>query len=259
MNEDLKNLILKSGNNLHMKVVKILEEKGWEDIDIGSYYYDDITNKPREIDIIAKHKVFSFDHTEFDESKKFETNLFIECKRFNKEIAFRIHPPKKDFLEEALLIKTFPLLDGMKTKEEIIYRASFNLTHHHLKIDSLGKLYDALENNEVFNAIACPIKSYISFQHNIEQGISYLLVVYEGIAGIYDISPDDELKKLNGKEPKQISTIGINYSYKDPYSKKLITNQRFLIDFVHRKKLEEYLKIIIEETKALNFAVWRAK
>jgi hypothetical protein len=56
MDQRLKDAIEHSGNSLHLEVVELLENEGW-DPELAVYYCDDITDKPREIDIIATKEI----------------------------------------------------------------------------------------------------------------------------------------------------------------------------------------------------------
>lgn len=52
----IKKLIEDSGIITHKKVIDVLREQGWKLL-ISLYYYDNISNAVREIDIIAKNGV----------------------------------------------------------------------------------------------------------------------------------------------------------------------------------------------------------
>ncbi len=87
MEQELKEKIKNSGNNLHLDVAYFLKNKGW-DTNLSLYYCDDITKTPREIDIKAT-KTFKMVYDD-DDKYKFDAHLFIECKNFSKEFAFRL-------------------------------------------------------------------------------------------------------------------------------------------------------------------------
>ena len=48
-----KEIIAKSGNNFHSKVVERFRASGWS-VSISPYYLDGSTNKAREIDLVAE-------------------------------------------------------------------------------------------------------------------------------------------------------------------------------------------------------------
>lgn len=51
--DPVKQIIENSGNGFHYKVVNFLREKGWVVL-VSPYYNDNVTDKQREIDIIAE-------------------------------------------------------------------------------------------------------------------------------------------------------------------------------------------------------------
>ena len=53
MENDVKDIINKSGNGFHARVVKLLRNDNWTVL-VSPYYSDNFTDKPREIDVIAE-------------------------------------------------------------------------------------------------------------------------------------------------------------------------------------------------------------
>ena len=195
MNEELKNIIQKSGNNLHMQVSGLLENAGWE-VEISSYYYDDTTNKPREIDLIARKKFFT--HDMFGrEVSHFYVCLFIECKYFKNDIAFWMQEANKNKIFEAII------LDGFN-KDEVFGN---NYNHHYFSVvnstsKKLAKLFETKDQNEIFEAITRPVKSLVFFrEHNLKlNGFYYPFVIYDGIPGFYLIKNNDDIKNMDNLE-----------------------------------------------------------
>lgn len=236
MKKELKEIIEKSGNNLHIDTVNLLERMDW-DVDLSSYYYDDTANKPREIDIIAQREVPVFDDFGRAVLDKFKLFLFIECKYFKNELSFRMRRNQEQESKEAMII------DGWN-KEILLEREGLFREHHYLKERFIGKLYDSFpkEQGIVFNALTQPIKSLTFFkERRLEKGIYYPMVVYSGIEGIYAVKREEaDLDKL---EPKKNLIFGLNYSYRSVVDYKLKTHQ-FFIDFIHQTELGNF----IEET-----------
>ena len=85
-----------------MKVAQFLEGKGWN-VDISSYYLDDITNKPREIDIVARKRISMSERIFTPHEGDFDVFLFIECKHFSDEIAFWMHKNDYEESEKAII------------------------------------------------------------------------------------------------------------------------------------------------------------
>lgn len=262
MKKDLKEKITNSGNNLHIWVADTLKRRGWENIDLGSYYYDDTLPKPREIDIIAKHRVEDFEATKISIDKKFDVNLFIECKHFLSDIGFRQYEVNEEDREKAILIEQFAILEGSKTTKGRVEGAILPV-HPHYKKEKIGKLYDTSNKNKdggqdlLFDAITQPIKSYIFNEPYLLQGISFLIVVYENIDGIYELNGQDYTDDfLDGLKPNKTSTLGIKYSYREQRSGDIRQNRNFFIDFVHKDEFESYLqKNVMPVVRSLAFAM----
>jgi len=242
MRQEFKKIIEESGNNLHIDTVDLLERMQW-DVDLSSYYYDETANKPREIDIIAQRNV------EVKEAiDQFKLFLFIECKYFKNEVAFRARRNNKEESKEAIII------EGLD-KEYLLEGENLFREHHYLKEGFIGKLYDSFpkEQGAVFNAVTQPIKSLTffkerSYKMEVEKGLTkaiyYPIVVYSGIEGIYAIKRKEaDLDKL---EPKKELIFGLNYSYKSVVDNKLKTNH-FYIDFIHQDSLGNFIEDVIRK------------
>jgi len=245
MDTRLKKIILESGNNLHLEVVKTLEEKDWQ-VDLSAYYYDDTANKPREIDIVARKKI------RYIPSQRgkpitdwrpytFQVFLFIECKYFKNEIAFRIHPTTRN--KEAVAC------EGMN-KDEVLEDVG-NL-HHYLKVSSIAQLYDTIDQDAVFNAITQPVKSLTFFKDRQgAQGLYYPITIYSGIDGVYALHGKKQTEEnLDALKLEDYTIVGLDYSYRSPVSQQLRTNY-FFVDFLHKDRLSDLLKTIDNETQAV--------
>src|SRR3989344_2842552 len=81
----INKLIESSGILTHKKVIDILREQGWKLL-ISPYYYDNISNTVREIDIIAEKQFSSFSSYSRNSSVQVNVQLFIECKYIKQEI-----------------------------------------------------------------------------------------------------------------------------------------------------------------------------
>jgi len=241
MKKELKEIIKRSGNNLHIDTVNLLETMGW-DVDLSSYYYDDTANKPREIDIIAQRNEQVFDFPPEKVLDEFKLFLFIECKYFKNELAFRMRRNHEQESKEAMIIEGIKSVDGWD-KEYLLEDEGLFREHHYLKERFIGKLYDSKEQKVIFNAITQPIKSLTFFkERRVEKGLYYPLVVYSGIDGIYAIKRENA--NLDQLEPKKDLIFGLDYSYKSVVDHKLKTHQ-FFIDFIHQDKLGDFIEEII--------------
>jgi hypothetical protein len=236
MTDKLKNIIKNSGNNLHFKTMKILENLGW-DVDISCYYLDDTTSKPREIDIIAKKKIYLSQRPSFPKPEDFYVFLFIECKHFSDDIAFWMH--KSDHKNE--------LPFGMGIGNQLIPQ------NHHYFVDNVGKLYSTEgKESDVFDAITQPIKALVSFTNGPSNtnGLYYPICIYEGIPDFYLIKNDSDLSSLDNLEKTDNLLIELNYSWKkDKISMTTQMQRYFAVDLTNFKNIEKLIKIIDNETE----------
>ena len=234
-----------SGNNLHLQVVEVLESAGWI-VELSAYYTDDLTDKPREIDIYARKKIDVLSHFG-DPVGSFSVYLFAECKYFSSEIAFRVQPAKKN--REAIV------LVGMRGFNEQLER--FYTSHHYMTIRKVGKLYDAYDaagaqpktRASVFDGLTQSVKSLLSFRDKgLSMGVCYPAVIYSGIDGLYELEGSDI--DLAGKTKETLSAFELNYAYRSSATNALLSDY-FIIDFLHQSKLNDYLTILERDSQAL--------
>jgi len=239
MDQKLEEAIKKSGNNLHIKVANFFINQGWK-TKLSTYYIDDTTNKPREIDIMAQ-KIFPIpDDTRAEELR---VNLLIECKHFNEEIALWMYDRITDFT----------VLNSHDINPILLQQNGVAEKHHYLNQQQLGWLYDMGKNTKdnqefMFNAIIQPVKSLTFFRDKYPMGkaLHYAICVYEGIPGIYKIKSLADTNNLQQLQPEPFVTVGLNYSYKSSVNGNLQTGP-YCVDFVHFDKLLDYLKLITSE------------
>lgn len=237
MEESLKKTIEKSGNNLHIRVVEVLKASEW-DTDLSVYYYDDTTNKPREIDIIASKK---YSGENAGGKYSFKAFLFIECKYFQSPIAFRTEENSEGKGMKAIIMEGF-------NKDEIL-RDSKN--HHYLRPGIIGKLYDTVDDeNNVFNAITQPVKSLTFFKDKkSEKGLYYPIVIYAGVDGFYILRSSD-ISNLDSVKKEENIIFELNYAYKNATNGDL-KSQTFFVDFINENNLGKLLDVVEGECKTL--------
>ena len=160
--DNIKDIIERSGNNFQFQVIDFLKEKKWPVL-ISPYYNDNITDKPREIDIIAEK---SFDVTRGP--VEFGTplgvlcvQLFIECKYINKEVVFWFD--SKDKVKAARLITSNTPLMPPDT-DFLIER------HHYFKDEPVAKLFasgaDKTQENElIYKAINQSLNAMVYYDN----------------------------------------------------------------------------------------------
>ena len=246
----VKDLIEKSGNNFHYQVVNFLRERDWEVL-VSPYYSDNITNKPREIDIIAE-KSFDVEY-HHDFIGTLNVKFFIECKYINEKIVFWFDNKNKEKAIKRITTDT-PLKHPKKN--------IFTKNHHYLDNNEVAKLFNSnsnhnrsLDNEVIYKAISQSLNSMIYYKNtgsiipeqenravNIKQTINYPLILCNNFSKFYkvDSEKDEGYSKINDN-----FQLEVNYAYlnEDRTSK----NEYFLIDVINFEKFDLFLKELEEK------------
>lgn len=137
-NNIVQEIIDKSGNVFHLKVVSHFRKTGWEVL-ISPYYTDSYTNKPREVDLIVKKDYECKDYKN-DLLGYIGVTLVVECKYIVDKsiIVFWFDSIDKERMVKQLLQNTS--LDDPK-------KSSITNKHRYMQVQEIAKLYD-YEKNE---------------------------------------------------------------------------------------------------------------
>ena len=98
--QKVKDIISQSGNTFHSSVVQYMTNRDWTVL-ISPYYNDNVTNKPREIDIIAE-KEFNITNFHGEPKGTINARLFIECKYIPRINVFWFHFKDKQKVKELI-------------------------------------------------------------------------------------------------------------------------------------------------------------
>jgi hypothetical protein len=268
--DPFRELIKKSGHNLHLEVAKILESKGWQ-VELSPYYYDEVIERPREIDIVAS-KEKSHGVVGSGETKRYKIFLFIECKYLNKEVVFWevvfwIAKPNFEKIRRAILKipKGVNFSEDLKIAPLEKLKGIFSF-HRYFKAPFIAKLYATNEKDRkdpredpIFSSFTNAIHSLISFRDESdisEAGIYYPVVVYEPGERVRILLPGEteNYKKLT-EIGQDILLLEVNYLYKcftgnyPDFSRRSYTIQRqlFFVDFVEKNNLNRFLDELEDE------------
>src|SRR3989304_1831743 len=113
--DKVKAIIAKSGNTFHCKVLKYLQNKGWTVL-ISPYYNDNISSKPREIDLIAE-KAFGVKDMVDRTLGTVNVKLFVECKYISQKTVFWFHDKNMEQAEEIITNNSPLQKDNTYTKK----------------------------------------------------------------------------------------------------------------------------------------------
>jgi len=252
--EQVTNIITRSGNNFHCKVLNYLKEKGWTVL-ISPYYNDNVSDKPREIDLIAE-KPFEITNRFNERFGCVNIKLFIECKYIAQKIVFWFHNKDRHNAED-LVINTTPLRKD----------SGYTQKHHYLcnNNDSVAKLFAdekkrKAENEIVYQALNQSLNAMVYYRgsnsiipepprgrRNIRATINYPIIICNNFKHLYRVDIDSGNPPFNIIDNFQLE---VNYAYLD--SNKNHVNEYFLIDILNYEKIDEFLDTLQKDIDAIS-------
>ena len=256
--DSIKKLIEDSGLITHHKVIGLLRENGWGVL-ISPYYYDNISNTVKEVDVIAE-KAFYSESIPRNSSVQINVQLFIECKYIKQEIIFWFDARNKDKAAERL---------ERDTGLEILYnRSGADIApdkFHYVSDDKVAKLFSTNTNREdvIFKAITQVLNAKLYYDQNLNKPLFFefadnktsvtLILKYPVIvAENYDKFLKVEFDGSNYHYDKmgQRFQLEINYAYLNK-DKSSAINDDFLIDVMDYNELKDYLSTLEKEINAV--------
>lgn len=243
----VEEIMEKSGNGFHVRVVNLLREQKWAVL-VSPYYSDNFTDKPREIDIIAERK---FDVNEFIGGwlGTLNVRLFIECKYITGDTVFWFDDKDKARATERIMADT-----GMEHPDHNINIQEL----HYFDSAPVAKLFSSEksrgEDNELMNkAINQNLNALVYYRHRTDlipddqhkrnkvlRRVSYPIIVVNSFEHFFRTSMADNTGKVEPiTEPFQLE---VNYAYVD--RERTGRNEYFLIDVVSIDKLPEFLAML---------------
>lgn len=245
MNEKAKDkiqeIIEASGNNFHSNVIKFLREKEWNVL-ISPYYNDNVSDKAREIDIIAE-KAFAVKAIWGETKGWLNVRFIIECKYINSETVFWFDAKDKKKAEEMLVRNTPLRKDNAYTQK-----------HHYMSDDRVAKIFSSekskdLSNEPIYRAINQSLNAMIYFRHEPPlirpatrsqlRTVCYPIIILNDFGKIFAVNIGES--SYSGIMDKFFQ-LEINYAYLD--SNKKNQNEYFLIDVVNFSYLGDFLSEI---------------
>jgi len=250
--EQVKRIIANSGNNFQCKVLRYLQEKGWSVL-ISPYYNDNVSDKPREIDLIAEK---AFDVTDRRDKRcgTLHIRVFIECKFIPQKIVFWFHS-KDRIRAEKLVINNTPLPEGNDYTQQ----------HHYLdqKHNHVAKLFDSetkkkAESEIIYKAINQSLNAMVYYRNSralipaspgretdIVTTLCYPVIVCNDFNNLYRIDIDTSDEPANITDNFQLE---VNYAYLD--SSKNPVTEYFLIDVISLDRIDLFMDALQKDARA---------
>jgi len=252
--KDVKNIIDKSGNTFHSKVLKYFNKQGWTVL-ISPYYNDNTSGKPREIDLIAE-KAFKVEDYHGQYFGNVNVKLFIECKYISQKTVFWFH--SKDYGKAInLVIQNSPCIkDNMYTKE-----------HHYLCDNNhVAKLFadektKGADNEIFYKALNQSLNALIYYRNkasiiSVSEGrrdytkytLNYPIIVCNSFDNLYRVDIETDNDPSNIDENFQLE---INYAYIGPAGAN--RNEYFLIDIIKYDLIDDLLEKFKKDAELAGF------
>lgn len=252
--DDAKKIIESSGNNFHCKVINYFKEKGWYTL-ISPYYTDNVSNKPREIDLVVE-KAFPYSRGIHKIHGSINVKLYIECK-FIPQINVFWFADKDRVRTEKLVINTMPMSDHNNFRNE----------HHYLKNrDRVAKLFAGgnnkkrnLENEVIYKALNQSLNAMVyhrntgsiipetsGTRHDVLQTLEYPVIICNSFDKFFRTEVDTTYDPVPIKENFQLE---VNYAYMDFHKNQI--NEFFLIDVLDFGQLVYFLEIIENDVETV--------
>lgn len=231
--DKVKEIIDKSGNDLHQEVVDFLRADGWE-VKSSPYYNDPATNKPREIDVIAK-KNFKVTDWAADSEDVLTIRLFIECKHISGSNVIWFE--NKNMPEAIELAKNNRILRGVEDIDLMISPPYPPVKHHYVREADVAKRWNSSGHTDpVYEAMNGVLNGQIFFKDQHERGeryvIDYPIIVVDSYTNLHRRDTTNALGYTNILSDFPIE---VDYSYTD--KEKASKTGYFLIDVVDKAGL----------------------
>jgi len=251
--DKIEKLIKYSGNNFHCKVLNYLKKKEWTVL-VSPYYSDNVSDKPREIDLIAE-KAFTVNDPYSITLGEINVTLFVECKYIPQEVVFWFHDKDVNKARE-LVLKTTPL------RENNLYTEN----HHYLTKNSqrVAKLFASdnkknVENEPLYKALNQSLNAMVYYRgrgsiippsprgsRKILASVNYPVIICNSFKNFYqvDIESTGKPKKINDN-----FQLEVNYAYMNV--RKEPKNEYFLIDVLDYEKIDTFLEALQKDVDAI--------
>lgn len=241
----IEEIIGKSGNNFHSRVVNLLRSDRWTVL-VSPFYSDNFTDKPREIDIVAEKK---FNVEEYGHwFGTVNVRLFIECKYINDSMVFWFDMKEKEKAKERIMMDMKIKHPNELNIQKLHYFSDAPVAKMSASSKRLGD-----ENDVINKAINQSLNAMVYYRHkqrlfspeknireNVLQFISYPIIVCNSFQDLYRTNVADNSNASDKiSEPFQIE---VNYAYMD--KDKNSQNEYFLIDVVSIDTLSNFLSML---------------
>ena len=260
MENEKKDLVTGSGMLTHLRTVEALRKHGWT-VNISSYYYDDVSDSPREIDIVAEKEFNSWERRA-ESTKQLNVQLFIECKYLVQEIAL--------WFDDMNRWRAINAAEDNTGREIVEFRNGGDLASsefHQLRGKKVAKLFSSNLSKEdvIYKALSQCLKALVYYQdwangplihsfltdHGAETKIvRFPVIVFDNFSNLRELTFDVASGNHSTVSIFDNFLIETNYVHLDK-TKSRAKDQYFLVDCLNIEKLPEYLTALDGESKRI--------
>lgn len=238
--DKVQNIIENSGNDFHLWVANFLRERGWE-VKTSPYYNDLVTNKSREIDIVALKKYEVSDR--FSEGLgSFALRLFVECKYIKD--ANVIWFEKKDMEAARELARDNSILSGLD--DHYLQNVSIipHEIHHYVQENEVMKLGAKSGNADpLYEAMSGCLSATVFYTEHRYVGtpntIDFPLIAVDSFKNLHrrDAGYADGYRDISDN-----FQLEVDYSFPDKQGRS--ATKYFLLDIVSKDKVQDFLELL---------------
>jgi hypothetical protein len=229
-NDKILKMIEDGGSDFQHDVAASFEKLGWK-AQIAPYYQDVLTEKSREIDVIARKNIKVTDNFFNNRSEEIVVRIFAECKYIKNDTLFNF--VEKNMMHAEKLAKDNDIL----RHEEYVDLSKL----HYVSGNTVAKTWKCDGKDDIYDAWQQSVHSMIYFQNNQHDGrcvVDYPIVVLKSFDNVYMRVRDTEKPYIKIDNNFQLE---VDYSYS---IKGKNVSKTFLIDVVSFDRLEDFLKLI---------------
>lgn len=214
-----------------------MRANGWE-VKSSPYYNDPATNKPREIDIVAKKKIRVVDRAG-DNEHHIVVELFIECKHISSSNVLWFE--HKNMPAATQLAKNNHILRRVEDVDLTVASTYPPLHHHYLREEGVAKRWDKNGHSDpLYEAMNGVLNGQIFFQDHHLPGERYVVDFPIIVVDSYTNLHKRDLTNSSGyTDITKNFQIEVDYSYTDKDRKS--KTGYFLVDVVDKAGLGAFL------------------
>ena len=259
MSKEAQGILERSGNAFHFRVANYLKQKGWENR-ISPYYLDNISNKPREIDLIVEKSWHNHDDFNINVCGTINIKLFIECKYLANKTTVFWFAPKDNQAAIKLALRT----GHLRPQHEALCDYHYTSGHKSVAIlfETTGGGSNNQERDPFYKALNQSLHAMTALRY--EGSIIRPKTRQEKLARIV-INPQQpviicnsfkNLFKVELTSPSNLESITdsyfqleVNYFHIKADGRRV--SEYFLIDVVDFSKVDDYLAVLDKNIAAI--------